>query len=109
MKEKPYFQQVYDVVLQIPYGRVTSYGAIADFLALGSARMVGYALKMSFYSDIPLPAHRVVNSAGVLSGAAAFGHPDRMKDLLLSENVTVSNNKIMELKKVFWNPSEELL
>lgn len=109
MKENPYFQQVYDVVLQIPYGRVTSYGAIADFLALGSARMVGYALKMSFYSDIPLPAHRVVNSAGLLSGAAAFGHPDKMKNLLEAENVQVSNNKVKEFNKLFWNPSEELL
>lgn len=109
MKEKPYFRQVYDVVLQIPYGRVTSYGAIADFLALGSARMVGYALKMSFYSDIPIPAHRVVNSAGILSGAAAFGHPDRMKDLLKSEEVAVVNNKIEEFEMLFWNPSEELL
>ena len=109
MKEKPYFQQVYDVVLQIPYGRVTSYGAIADFLALGSARMVGHALKMSFYSDIPLPAHRVVNSAGILSGAAAFGHPDRMKDLLRSEEVVVANNRIEAFEKLFWNPSEELL
>ncbi|MBT8220851.1 MAG: MGMT family protein [Bacteroidia bacterium] len=109
MKEKPYFQQVYDVVLQIPYGRVTSYGAIADFLALGSARMVGYALKMSFYSDIPLPAHRVLNSSGVLSGAAAFGHPDRMKNLLQSENVSVKNNKVVAFEALFWNPSEELL
>ena len=109
MKEQPYFQQVYDVVLQIPRGRVTTYGAIADFLALGSARMVGYALKMSFYADIPLPAHRVVNGSGVLSGAKAFGHPDKMKELLESENVAVVNNKVVKFKNLFWRPSEELL
>lgn len=109
MKEQPYFQQVYDVVAQIPEGRVTTYGAIADFLALGSARMVGYALKMSFYAEIPLPAHRVVNSAGALSGAKAFGHPDRMKSLLQSENVPVQNNKVQDFKTKLWIPSEELL
>ena len=109
MKEQPYFQQVYDVVLQIPQGRVTTYGSIADFLALGSARMVGAALKMSFYSDIPLPAHRVVNGAGVLSGAKAFGHPDMMKNLLESEGVTIKNNKVVNFKELLWRPSEELL
>lgn len=109
MKEQPYFQQVYDVVLQIPRGRVTTYGAIADFLALGSARMVGYALKMSFYSEIPLPAHRVVNGSGVLTGAKAFGHPDKMKELLSNESVEVINNKVKDFKKHFWRPSEELL
>jgi len=109
MKEQPYFRQVYDVVLQIPRGRVTSYGAIADFLALGSARMVGYALKMSFHSEIPLPAHRVVNGSGVLSGAKAFGHPDMMMNLLQDEGVTVVNNKVKDFKNLIWRPSEELL
>ena len=109
MKEQPYFQQVYDVVLQIPRGRVTTYGAIADFLALGSARMVGYALKMSFFSEIPLPAHRVVNGSGVLSGAKAFGHPEMMKNLLAEEGVEVKNNKVISFKSVLWKPSEELL
>ena len=109
MKERPYFQQVYDVVLQIPRGRVTSYGAIADFLALGSARMVGYALKMSFYTDIPIPAHRVVNSSGILSGTKAFGHPHTMQNLLRAEGVIVKNNKVQAFKKLLWIPSEELL
>lgn len=109
MKEQPYFQQVYDVVRQIPTGRVTTYGAIADFLALGSARMVGYALKMSFFAEIPLPAHRVVNSAGVLSGAKAFGHPNRMMNLLQNEKVDVVNNKVKDFKTKLWIPSEELL
>jgi len=88
---------------------VTSYGAIADFLALGSARMVGYALKMSFHSDIPLPAHRVVNGSGVLSGAKAFGHPEMMANLLIDEGVEVENNKVKAFKKMLWRPSEELL
>ena len=109
MKERPYFQQVYDVVLQIPRGRVTTYGAIADFLALGSARMVGYALKMSFVTEMPLPAHRVVNASGVLSGAKAFGHPDTMKTLLSEEGVAIKNNKVQEFQKHLWVPSEELL
>lgn len=109
MKEQPYFQQVYDVVLQIPRGRVTTYGSIADFLALGSARMVGYALKMSFYSEIPLPAHRVVNGSGILSGAKAFGHPEMMKNLLTEEGVEVKNNKVQDFKNLIWQPSEELL
>lgn len=88
---------------------MTTYGAIADFLALGSARMVGYALKMSFYSEIPLPAHRVVNGSGVLSGAKAFGHPKMMENLLAEEGVEVKNNKVKAFKSVLWRPAEELL
>lgn len=71
--------------------------------------MVGYALKMSFYSDIPLPAHRVVNGSGVLSGAKAFGYPDMMKNLLKEEGVEVKNNTVKEFKTLLWRPSEELL
>lgn len=103
-----YFEEVYEVTRSIPIGRVTNYGAIADYLSLGSARMVGWALKQSFHSDAYLPAHRVVNSSGQLSGRLAFSTPTMMQELLEEEGVEVKNNKVVNFKKVFWNPSIEL-
>lgn len=108
MKEQPYFEQVYDVARLCPEGRVTTYGAIADFLALGSARMVGWALRHSFASE-PVPAHRVVNSKGELSGRHQFPSPTMMAELLMSEGVEVKADKVVNFKKRFWHPSEELL
>ena len=108
MKEHPYFEQVFEVARLCPEGRVTTYGAIADFLALGSARMVGWALKHSFQSD-PVPAHRVVNSKGELSGRHQFSSPTMMAELLMSEGVEVKDDKVQDFKNRFWNPSEELL
>jgi methylated-DNA-protein-cysteine methyltransferase-like protein len=104
--EPNFFQDVYDVVKLIPKGRVTSYGAIAQYLGTkGSARMVGWAL-----STCPkgVPAHRVVNAAGMLSGKRAFGSPDAMQKLLEKEGVKVLNDRIKHFTDVLWNPMSEL-
>ncbi len=108
-QDSGFFQKVYAVVRQIPYGRVTSYGAVAEYIgSKGSARMVGWALNSSKYHLDGIPAHRVVNRNGLLTGKRAFGGQDTMSDLLTSEGIQVKNNKIQHLKEVFWNPSEEL-
>lgn len=104
-----FFSQVYDIVRQIPFGRVTSYGAIARALGSnGSSRVVGYAMNDShkFASDIP--AHRVVNRNGVLTGKHHFGTQNEMQTMLESEGHIIMNDKIVEFKKAFWNPMEEL-
>jgi methylated-DNA-protein-cysteine methyltransferase related protein len=103
-----FFQDVYAVVRLIPVGRVTSYGAIAQYLgAKGSARMVGWAMNAAH--GLPdVPAHRVINSAGLLSGKAHFGSPTLMQELLEAEGIVVKNDKIQDIKNVFWNPSVEL-
>jgi len=101
-----YFTQVYKVTEAIPHGRVTNYGAIADFLALGSARMVGWALNKC--GHLSIPAHRVVNRKGELSGRNMFPTPTLMQDLLEQEGVIVENNKIQNFKEVFWHPGEHL-
>jgi methylated-DNA-protein-cysteine methyltransferase related protein len=109
MESKSFFDDVYDVVRQIPTGRATSYGAIALFLGSKlSARMVGWAMN-ACHSMPDVPAHRVVNRDGVLSGKHFFGSPTAMQELLEAEGITVENDKIVGFKKVFWNPSEELL
>ena len=101
-----YYDLVYAVVREIPRGRVTNYGAIADFLALGASRMVGWALKQSPGSDVP--AHRVVNRLGELSGRGHFATPTLMQELLESEGIEVRDNAVVEFKKLFWHPSETL-
>lgn len=101
-----YFEKVYAVTLEIPFGRVTNYGAIADFLALGSARMVGWALNKSHH--VSIPAHRVVNRKGELSGRNMFPTPDMMQSMLEQEGITVENDKIVDFKKHFWHPGEHL-
>lgn len=106
MKRPHYFDQVLETARLIPEGRVSTYGAIADFLALGSARMVGWAMKNSFKFEEIVPAHRVVNSKGELSGRNAFGHPDMMAELLKAEGVNVINNKVQDFTTVFWHPRE---
>ena len=103
-----YFEDVYSVVRTIPPGRVSTYGAIADFLTLGSARMVGWALKNSGISDGDLPAQRVVNAKGELSGRHMFRPPERMAYLLKKEGVIVENNRVVSFKKLFWHPEESL-
>ena len=106
--EKNFFQDVYDVVRLIPAGRVTSYGAIALYLgAKGSARMVGWAMNAA-HALHDVPAHRVVNSLGLLSGKIHFGTPTRMQELLEAEGICIKNDKIQGFKEIFWNPSEEL-
>ncbi len=103
-----YFDLVYAVTRQIPPGRVTTYGAIADFLALGAARMVGWALNQSFSSETGVPAHRVVNRKGELSGRNHFPTPTLMQELLEAEGVQVEDNRVLDFDKHFWHPTEGL-
>ncbi|MDX5478585.1 MAG: MGMT family protein [Cyclobacteriaceae bacterium] len=101
-----YFDLVYQVVRLIPKGRVTSYGAIANYLGLKSgARMVGYAMNAS-HSQADIPAHRVVNRNGVLTGKHHFPHPEFMQQQLELEGIEVKNDKILDFEKHFWNPNE---
>lgn len=99
-----FFQKVYAVARRIPYGRVTSYGAIAKAIGAGkSARMVGYALNGA--SHMPeIPAHRVVNRKGVLTGKHHFQGTDLMQQLLENEGIVVKNNQVQDFDKVFWEP-----
>jgi methylated-DNA-protein-cysteine methyltransferase related protein len=101
-----YFQRVYDVTSLIPVGRVSTYGAIADFLALGSARMVGWALNHCHSSDDVIPAHRVVNRLGELSGRVHFATPTLMQERLQAEGVKIENDKVVDMESVFWHPRE---
>ncbi len=104
-----FFSMVHQVVRLIPEGRVTSYGAIAKYLgAPRSARMVGWAMNSSFNVDNPVPAHRVVNGQGLLTGAAQFPEPKMMERLLEKEGVELKNNKVQNFAELFWNPSIEL-
>lgn len=106
-KHTNFFQKVYDVARQIPYGRVTSYGAIARYLgAARSARMVGWAMNSSHVLDVP--AHRVVNRKGLLTGKNHFDGTNLMQQLLENEGITVFENQIQEFDKIFWDPSEAL-
>lgn len=104
-EDKTYYEKVYEVVAAIPLGRVTNYGAIADYLALGSSRMVGWALNQC-HGAVPIPAHRVVNRLGELSGRMMFATPDLMQERLESEGVKIRDNKVVDFKHVFWHPSE---
>lgn len=104
--EDHYFQKVWDVTSLIPYGRVTTYGAIADFLALGSARMAGWALNHCHNNENPVPAHRVVNRLGELSGRLHFGTPTLMQERLEAEGISVKDDKITDFNSLFWHPSE---
>ncbi|HYG15602.1 MAG TPA: MGMT family protein [Bacteroidia bacterium] len=107
-KDPNFFEMVHEVVKLIPRGRVTSYGAIARYLGTGkSARMVGWAMQSS-HTDDRVPAHRVVNSAGLLTGQHHFGKPGRMQELLEAEGVVVEDNQVQNFDKVFWDPSKEL-
>lgn len=102
-----FFDKVYDVVKLIPFGKVTSYGAIANYLgAKRSARMVGYAMNASHGKDVP--AHRVVNRKGLLTGKHHFDGTNLMQQLLESEGVTVIDNQIQDFETVFWDPAKEL-
>lgn len=102
-----YFEQVYAVTRRIPRGRVTNYGAIAAYLALGSSRMVGWALNKSFTAE-GVPAQRVVNRKGELSGRHHFPSPTMMQELLELEGVVVENDTVKDFKKIFWDPTLEL-
>lgn len=104
-----FFNQVFQVVAQIPKGKVTSYGAIAKFLGTAkSSRVVGYAMNASHQLPKPLPAHRVVNRIGVLTGKHNFSNPSEMEEKLISEGIKVKDDKIVDFQKHFWNPAEML-
>ncbi len=107
-KGKDFFEQVYEVVRQIPYGRVTSYGAIARYLGTTrGARMVGWAM-----NNVPdredVPAHRVVNRMGLLTGKHHFGGTNLMQQLLENEGLVIIEDRVQEFEKYFWDPLKEL-
>jgi methylated-DNA-protein-cysteine methyltransferase-like protein len=108
-RDENFFQLVYEVARQIPKGRVTSYGAIAECLgARSSARMVGWAMNGCHHAKFKVPAHRVVNRNGMLSGKFHFSPPEKMELLLKKEGIKVKNDQVVDFKKHFWNPVEEL-
>lgn len=109
-KNYSFYQNVWDVVRQIPVGRVTTYGAIANYLGTGSsARLVGWAMNASFTETPPVPAQRVVNRNGMLSGKMHFDPPERMQQLLEMEGIQIENDTIINFKAHFWDPSAEML
>ena len=109
MDDISFFDKVYEVVKLIPAGRVTSYGAIARYLGTGgSARMVGWAMNASHAHLQSIPAHRVVNRNGLLTGKQHFDGPDVMRQLLESEGIQFTGDQIMEFAEKFWDPAREL-
>lgn len=109
VQERDFFGDVMDVVRQVPEGRVTSYGAIARYLgAVRSARLVGYCMNNAHVVWPPVPAHRVVNRIGSLTGKHHFATPTRMQELLEEEGVLVSNDQVVDFQGKFWDPAVEL-
>lgn len=107
MANTSYYEWVYEVTKQIPKGRVSTYGYIADYLALGSARMVGWALAQ-LASGQGIPAHRVVNHKGELSGRHHFRPPEKMQQLLELEGLIIIDSKVADFKSFVWVPANEL-
>lgn len=108
-REENFFELVFEVARQIPKGRVTSYGAIAACLgAKSSARMVGWAMNGAHRVRPKVPAHRVVNRLGILSGKHHFSPPGMMEKLLKKEGIKVKNDQVVDFKKLFWDPAAEL-
>lgn len=104
-----FFSKVFEIVKLIPPGRVTSYGAIARYLGTtGSARMVGWAMNASHSHSEFVPAHRVVNRDGLLTGKHHFDTPEAMKELLENEGIKIDGNQILDFELKFWDPSKEL-
>ncbi|HEY4154169.1 MAG TPA: MGMT family protein [Puia sp.] len=109
-QDQSFFEQVYEVARQIPAGRVTSYGAIAACLgAKSSARMVGWAMNGADNVSPTVPAHRVVNRVGLLSGKIHFKPPEKMERLLKKEGVLVKKDTVVHFREKFWDPGKELL
>ena len=109
MTNEDFFQRVYDVVRCIPYGKVTSYGAIARCLGSPqSSRMVGWAMNQSHVQASFVPAHRVVNRNGILTGKHHFGGPEVMRELLENEGAEIDEDRIINFKEMFWDPVVEL-
>lgn len=109
-KEKDdFFSKVYEVTKHIPYGRITSYGAIARYLGSGrSARMVGWALNVCHNNTGFIPAHRVVNRNGLLTGKHHFGNSTTMEQLLENEGIIIKDDRIINFSEKFWDPAAEL-
>jgi methylated-DNA-protein-cysteine methyltransferase-like protein len=108
--EESFYDKVYQVARLVPTGRVTSYGAIANFLGTkGTARMVGYAMMHCGQLKPPVPAHRVVNSRGLLTGRFHFTTPNLMQQMLESEGVEVENDQVKNFKQLLWDPAKELM
>jgi len=108
-KTTDFFQNVFELVRLIPKGRVTTYGAIATYLGTGgSARMVGWAMNASHGVKPKVPAHRVVNRNGMLSGKAHFETPHQMEALLLKENIKVKKEIVVDFEKLLWDPNIEM-
>ena len=104
-----FFENVYDVVRQIPKGRVTSFGAITNYLGTKmSARMVGWAMNGAHNASPSVPAQRVLNRNGMLTGKAHFSTPTKMEELLAKEKVKVENDTVVDFEKLFWDPAKEL-
>lgn len=108
-KQYSFFENVYDVVRQIPKGRVTSFGAIANYLGTKmSSRMVGWAMNGAHNASPKVPAHRVLNRNGMLTGKAHFATATLMEELLLKEKIKVENDTVVDFEKIFWDPAKEL-
>ncbi len=108
-QNESFFQKVYEVVRKVPRGRVTTYGLIATYLGSpGAARMVGWAMNVSHQAYPPVPAHRVVNRNGYLTGKMHFPAPDMMEKLLEGEGIKIVNDRIVNFKQVLWNPMTEI-
>jgi methylated-DNA-protein-cysteine methyltransferase-like protein len=109
MSQSDFFQRVFEVAKKIPYGRVTTYGAIARYLGTGqSARTVGWALNASHHAGEFIPAHRVVNRNGMLTGKHHFGTSTAMEQLLENEGIQVRNDRVVNFGKLFWDPVEAI-
>lgn len=107
MAKENHFEDIYDVVRLVPKGMVTTYGAIAEYLGLkGGARMVGWAMNAAIGKDVP--AHRVVNRQGLLTGKMHFSHPDQMELLLKSEGIEIKNDQVVNFDNKLWKPIEHL-
>lgn len=107
--KEDFFEKVFAVVRLIPEGRVTSYGAIAKYLGTGSsARTVGWAMNAAHHQQEYVPAHRVVNRLGLLTGKAHFPGPDAMQEALEAEGIKVSEDQVIEFERLFWDPAVEL-
>ena len=109
IENSDFFSRVYDLTKMIPYGKVTSYGAIAHYLGSGrSARMVGWALNSCHSRPEFIPAHRVVNRNGMLTGKRHFGNSTTMQQLLENEGILVENDQVLQFAEKFWDPGKEL-
>ena len=109
MKDDSFFERVYEITKRIPEGRVTTYGAIARYTGSpGAARMVGWALNKVYTREEFIPAHRVVNRKGLLTGKQHFHGPEVMKELLENEGIHVKDDQVLDFQNVFWDPNKDL-